>query len=178
MLSDVWCVYLDNAFRLQWMQIIVRDCVGWRHLMADTRSLCWFTQLHSIFFFPRFPSYRVSLQWMLRKGLHFTLQIVFNLAGSSCNGESWAGFLFVWANGFGLDVGGGFVSFPEVCWSYWCNGCCWMLQLGAGGGDVPSCGPAFSGRWCGGGAEDALLSSSMNEKLCFPLWARDPSVVT
>lgn len=130
------------------------------------------------FFFPRFPSYPVSLQWMLRNGLHFTLQIVFNLAGSSCNGESWVGFLFVWANGFGLDVGGGFVSFPEACWSYWCNGCCWMLQLGAGGGDVPSCGPAFSGRWCGGGAEDALLSSSMNEKLCFPLWERDPSVVT
>lgn len=130
------------------------------------------------FFFPRVPSYPVFLQWMLRKGLHFTLQIVFSLAGSSCNGESWAGFLFVWANGFGLDVGGGFVSFPEACWSYWCNGCCWMLQLGAGGGDVPSCGPAFSGRWCGGGAEDALLSSSMNEKLCFPLWERDPSVVT
>jgi len=84
----------------------------------------------TVFFFPRFPSYPVSLQWMLRKGLHFTLQIVFNLAGSSCNGESWTGFLFVWANGFGLDVGGGFVSFPEACWSYWCNGCCWMLQLG------------------------------------------------
>lgn len=55
----------------------------------------------------------------------------------------------------------------------------WMLlNASAGGGDVPSCGPAFSGRWCGGGAEDVLLSSSMNEKLCFPLWARDPSVVT
>lgn len=55
----------------------------------------------------------------------------------------------------------------------------WMLlNASAGGGDVPSCGPAFSGRWCGGGAEDVLLSSSMNEKLCFPLWERDPSVVT